>query len=128
VSTVPTTEYVPGSCNIGPAEIARRRRAGHAALAVTLAFGALALATDAPRPARLLIFIPAYGAAIGYLQAASRFCAGFAMRGVYNFAQAGRVETVGDQAARERDRHRALRMSGRAGLMAALVAAAFSRV
>ncbi len=127
MSTIPM-DYVPGSCNIGPAEIARRRRAGHAALAATLAFGALALATDAPRPARLLIFIPAYGAAIGYLQAASRFCAGFAMRGVYNFGGAGRVETVADQEARERDRRRALRMSGRAAVIAALVSAAFSRV
>ena len=27
-----TDQYVPGSCNIGPAEIALRRRAGHAGL------------------------------------------------------------------------------------------------
>jgi hypothetical protein len=30
-------EYRPGVCNIGPAEIARRRRAGHVGLLVTVA-------------------------------------------------------------------------------------------
>ena len=33
-------QYVPGTCNIGPAEIALRRRAGHAGLATTAVLAA----------------------------------------------------------------------------------------
>ena len=39
-------QYVPGSCNIGPDEIALRRRVGHAGLAVTAALGAALLRSD----------------------------------------------------------------------------------
>jgi hypothetical protein len=31
-----TAQYVPGTCNIGPDEIALRRRAGHVGLAVAV--------------------------------------------------------------------------------------------
>ena len=62
-----TDEYRPGVCNIGPAEIARRRRAGHVGLAVTLAALAVMLAVGAPPALRLLIAIPAALAAVGYL-------------------------------------------------------------
>jgi hypothetical protein len=34
-TSVAGTEYRPGACNIGPAEIARRRRAGHVGLLAT---------------------------------------------------------------------------------------------
>ena len=36
--------YQPGSCNIGPAEIDRRRRAGHVGLLVTVILLAVLLA------------------------------------------------------------------------------------
>jgi hypothetical protein len=84
-----TDQYVPGSCNIGPAEIALRRRAGHAGLVVTAALGAALLHSDLPRAWRLTLAVPAAGAASGYLQARERFCADFGWRGVYNFDRRG---------------------------------------
>ena len=42
-------EYEPGVCNIGPAEIARRRRAGHLGLAATLVLLVVLVAVDAAR-------------------------------------------------------------------------------
>ena len=38
------TGYQPGVCNIGPAEIARRRRAGHTGLLATVALFAILVA------------------------------------------------------------------------------------
>jgi hypothetical protein len=104
--------YAPGACNIGPAEIAARRRFGHLGLAVTVAFAAFVLAIDAPVWMRLLAFFPAAGAATGYLQAALHFCAGFAMRGVYNFGRIGQVAGVEGEAARATDRRRAMKIFG----------------
>jgi hypothetical protein len=101
------TDYQPGTCNIGPAEIARRRRAGHVGLGATvLLFGGL-VAVGAPPVARLSVAIPAAIAASGYLQARLRFCAGFGSRGVFNFGPLGEVAQVSDDAARARDRARA---------------------
>ncbi len=37
------SEYRPGTCNIGPAEIGRRRRAGHVGLLATLGLASLGI-------------------------------------------------------------------------------------
>ncbi len=114
--------YAAGACNIGPAEIAARRRFGHIALAVTVALAVLLVATAAPRLLRLLVFFPAAAAATGYLQAAFHFCVGFATRGVYNFGPLGTTHAVADDLARARDRRRASQLfvlSAAIGLAAA---------
>ncbi len=100
-------EYESGACNIGPAEIARRRRSGHAGLLMTVALLAVLLAVDAPPLARLLIALPAAAAAAGYLQARFRFCAAFGFRGIFNFDALGRSHFVADRAAALKDRRRA---------------------
>lgn len=113
-------EYVPGVCNIGSAEIGRRRMAGHIGAAATLAGIIGLLAIDAPSLARLLVALPAAGAASGYLQAREQFCAGFGSAGIYNFGELGQREAVDDPDARARDRRKAREI----GLRSALVGAA----
>ena len=103
-------EYRPGVCNIGPAEIARRRRAGHVGLLVTVAVFAVLLAIDAPPLARLILIVPAAIAASGYLQARLKFCAGFGSRGIFNLGPVGDTEQVVDEDARARDRAHASRI------------------
>ena len=102
-----TAAYRPGVCNIGPAEIARRRMAGHVGLLATVALFAVLVALDAPPLIRLIVALPAAAAASGYLQAWLRFCAGFGSRGIFNFGPLGQAELVADDAARRRDRARA---------------------
>ena len=117
-------QYLPGVCNIGPAEIARRRRAGHVGLIVTVVLAAVLLGLDAAPAWRLTLALPAALAAAGYLQAWLRFCANFGFRGVYNFDALGREERVAAAEARVRDRRRALLIgagSGAIGLAVALV-------
>jgi hypothetical protein len=105
-----TSGYRPGVCNIGPAEIARRRRAGHAGFLATAIVLAGLVAVDAPPLVRLLVAIPAAAAASGYLQAWLKFCAGFGSRGIFNFGPVGGTEQVTDTNARDRDRARAIRI------------------
>jgi hypothetical protein len=120
-----TDQYVPGSCNIGPAEIALRRRAGHAGLVVTAALGAALLRSDLPRAWRMTLAVPAAGAASGYLQARERFCADFGWRGVYNFDRRGQEQPVAGDNALAQDRRKAIQIaaaSGAIGVGVALVA------
>lgn len=122
-------DYRPGACNIGPAEINRRRWTGHLGAVATLVAGGVLVAFDAPGWMRMTLFAPAAVGAAGYIQAGTRFCADYGWRGVFNFGEAGirRTTTVSDRAARAADRRKALAIaggSGTAGLLVVLVALA----
>jgi hypothetical protein len=119
--------YVPGTCNIGPEEIARRRRSGTIALGATAALWAGLALIDAPPVTRLVVGVPAAVAASGFLQARLRFCAGFGSLGLYNFGPVGPKEQVIDPEARQLDRRRAMQISAgslAAGVMVGVLAAA----
>ena len=102
--------YRPGVCNIGPEEIARRRRAEHLGVLAMLITLAVLIAFGAPPLARLLLALPAAGAATGYLQAWLKFCAGFGSAGVFNFGPLGGTLKVEDAEARRRDRVRSMQI------------------
>jgi len=106
-----TDRYRPGVCNIGPAEIARRRMAGHIGLIATLAILAVLVVIDATPVTRLIAILPAAASASGYLQAWLKFCAGFGSRGIFNFGALGEASTVADDDARAMDRRRARQIS-----------------
>lgn len=129
VAMVSDTGYEPGVCNIGPAEIARRRLLGDVGLLATVLTWIGFVAMDAPPVLRLLVGVPAAGAAAGYLQAALGFCAAFGSLGIANFGPLGRRETVPDEGARARDRARAAQIGlASVGMGAAVgVAAAILR-
>jgi hypothetical protein len=119
------SEYQAGVCNIGPAEIARRRRFGHVAVLAALVLLAVLIALHVSPLWRMLIALPAAGAASGYIQARMHFCANFGSRGVYNLGEVGTVTSVADAAARARDRARAMQItlaSVLIGLVAGVVA------
>ena len=116
---------MPGACNIGREEIARRRAAAVAGLLATIGTAAVLLATGAPDPLRLLVAVPAAGTTIAALQVRNRFCVAYAAQGVYNVAgKAGEITRVADHDALRRDRLRAARMvlAGAAAGLAATVA------
>ena len=119
-------DYVPGVCNIGPAEIARRRWTGHVGALVTLAGIAAVLLAQPPAIARTVLFVPGAVGAAGYIQAATRFCADYGWRGAFNFGRAGhhRASTVADDGARRADRRTALRIGAASALVGAAVTAA----
>ena len=70
--------------NIGPRERRRRLIGGVVFLLVTVAVAAALIVFDAPRPWRLLVFLPAWAAAIGFYQASARTCVALAARGLKN--------------------------------------------
>jgi hypothetical protein len=125
-----SNQYIPGTCNIGPEEIALRRRAGHVGLAVTAALGAALFRSDLHPAWRLALALPAAGAASGYLQARQRFCANYGFRGLYNFERRGQEQPVPVAGAQDEDRRRSLQIaatSAAIGAGVALVAVAAGR-
>jgi hypothetical protein len=116
-------DYRAGACNIGPAEIARRRMTGHLGAAATLALLGVLLLVGAPPWWRLALAAPAALSASGYLQAATRFCAAYGWRGVFNFGSGGfgSVSSVPDAAARRADRVKAATIGAGSALIGGLV-------
>lgn len=102
--------YRPGACNIGPAEVERRRRSAVVATAVTLAIAVGTIALGLPPAARLVVAPFAAAAAISWLQVVRRFCVAFGSLGVQNFGPLGARVPVAEGEARSRDRRTALRM------------------
>ncbi|MGH2464917.1 MAG: hypothetical protein ACRDGI_05610, partial [Candidatus Limnocylindrales bacterium] len=76
-------------------------------LLVSAALFLVLVALHVPPVARLIVALPAAGAASGYLQAELRFCAGFASRGIFNFGELGRTDEVVNPEDVARDRRRA---------------------
>ena len=117
--------YIPGVCNIGPAEIRRRRDLGLTGGAIAAVTLAALLATRAPTPLRALVVLPAAAGATGLLQAKLHFCSGFALNGVFNMGAAGSTDSVDDAAYRRADRQKAISiLAGSAGIGAGVGALA----
>ena len=121
LSTPVPSGYEAGVCNIGPAEISRRRRTGHAGTIATIGLFIVLVVMGVPPAWRLLLALPAALGAVGYLQARRHFCAGFAIQGVFNLGELGAQTTVADPEATRRDRSAARRLLGEAALIGLLV-------
>jgi hypothetical protein len=120
-----TTSYIPGVCNIGPTEIKMRRAVGWTGLTVCVVLWTALVVFKVAAPWRLVLFLPAFVAAIGFLQAAWHFCAKFGLGGVFNFGpNVGRTDTLEQAEFRNQDRRKALRIIGLSLLVAFTVAAA----
>jgi hypothetical protein len=70
--------------NIGRRERQRRLIGGLFFLAIAVCVGVSLIAFNAPRPWRLLIFLPAWASAIGFFQVQSQTCVALAARGLKN--------------------------------------------
>jgi hypothetical protein len=113
-----TSTYVPGVCNINPKEVAARRKVGQIGLAVTVVLGLFLIFTDFDRLIRIILFLPIFISAIGYLQAKNHFCVGYGGSGLQN-AEPGSLKASAvkdDDAAVDKKRSRNL------NLQAALIA------
>lgn len=116
--------YAPGACNIGPDEIARRRKAAVAGLIATIALGValLSIGSTPGSTERLLVALPLTGAAIGWIQARRRFCMAYGLAGTFNLGKIGEMQRVSDERALAADRRTAVIIAAQ-GLALGLVGA-----
>jgi len=118
----PPAEYIPGVCNIGPAEIRLRKRLGWWGLLITIIVWALLIGLQLPAVWRVIIFLPVFFSANGFLQGFMHFCAGFGMAGAFNFGPTvGKTDTVSQAEFRKKDRWKARQIFFYAALIGVMV-------
>lgn len=104
-----STTYIPGVCNIGPAEIKLRKLTGTIGLSVTIVLFAVFLVGNFSPFWRLLLFIPATAGAVGYLQAKLHFCVRFGTTGLFNVSSGlDKRESVENAEYRRKDQRKAI--------------------
>jgi hypothetical protein len=108
-------------CNIGPEEIARRRRSAIFLTVVTAFVAAALVALDMPPAIRVLIWPLATAAAVTWLQVVHRFCVAFGALGLENFGRLGDEVHI-DERQRATDRRRALQLILEGSLIGLVVA------
>jgi amino acid transporter len=106
----PSKEYVPGTCNIGPKEMKKRKVASVISLMLTIVTIVLLLFSHADKTWRLLLFIPLAALIVNLQQWYFHFCVNFGMRGVFNFDNPGKLDTVEQAEFRRKDRNKAIQM------------------
>lgn len=119
------SEYIPGVCNIGRKEVQMRKVAGILGLVcVVLLLGTFVVVKTEPLW-RLVVFLPAFLAALGFLQAQLGFCVKYGFGGVFSFGpDVGKTDTVEQAEFRRQDRRKAVVILAASFAMAAAVAAA----
>ena len=120
-----SSEYIPGSCNIGTGEIRRRQAVALFGLFLTTFSIATLLATDQNKSARLSIFIPTMIFSVGFIQSRSKFCLAYGLAGTFNFDRLGNISKVGSAADRTADRKTAVLILIKSVALAALITAVF---
>ena len=120
-----SSEYIPGSCNIGTGEIRRRQSVALFGLFLTIFSITTLLATDQNKSARLSIFIPAMIFSVGFIQSRSKFCLAYGLAGTFNFDRLGKISKVGSAADRAADRKTAVLIFIKSIALAALITAVF---
>ena len=116
------SQYIPGVCNIGPAEIKRRKQAAWIGFAATVVLWGILVYLNAAPAWRLLLFLPAVMSAFGFIQAYMRFCIYYGFAALFNFGDVGRTDTVQQAEFRARDKRKAWQITVGATLVGVLVA------
>ena len=102
--------YQAGVCNIGGAEVARRRQVAIIGGVTYLALALYTIIANFSPLASLFLLVPASVFAIGFVQSRKRFCLAYGLMGTFNFQKLGSITKVEDKAALEADRKMALRI------------------
>jgi len=120
-----SSEYIPGSCNIGAGEIRRRQSVALFGLFLTVFSMTTLLATDQSNSARLSVFIPAMIFSVGFIQSRSKFCLAYGLAGTFNFDKLGKISKVGSAEDRAADRKTAIQILTKSFALAALITVVF---
>ena len=120
-----SSEYIPGTCNIGKGEIRQRQIVALFGVFLTVSSATALLATDQSRTSRLSIFVPALVFSIGFVQSRSKFCLAYGLAGTFNFERIGKITKVQSSEDRKADRKTAIAILMKSAALAALITAVF---
>ena len=115
------SEYISGACNIGPAEIKRRKQGAYLGGALYLVIAIFLIATNASSTTRLWVFLPAALFAVGYIQSKRKFCVAYGFLGIFNFEKLGKTTKIKVNQELKADRKYAIKLSVQALLLAIIL-------
>lgn len=112
------SNYIPGVCNINPAEIRRRRQSGYFGAVTAIVGIVLFVFLHAAWPYYLALFVPFFISALGFLQANSKFCAAYASVGKQHADDDADITSIDEADARRADKLKARKLYLEAFLIA----------
>lgn len=104
------TEYIPGTCNIGPQEVSGRYRVGFVGLLLTAVLIVLVETLDVHPLWRFSIAAPVAWSLTGFVQAMHRFCFAYGFSGVFSVKGLRQITKIRDDEFLKQDRKMALRL------------------
>lgn len=120
-----TYSYVPGTCNLGKAEIRRRQVVALIGAVLTLSSFAGLLAADTANSARWSLFAPLMVFSIGFIQSRKKFCLAYGLMGTFNLGKLGDITRVQSPEDRKADRKTAITILLQSALLALALTAFF---
>ena len=120
-----TYSYVPGTCNLGKAEVRRRQFVALIGALLTLFSFAGLIAADLPNSARWSLFAPLMIFSVGFIQSRKKFCLAYGLMGTFNLGKLGDMTRVQSEEDRKADRKTAISIFLQSALLAAALTVFF---
>lgn len=120
-----TYSYVPGSCNLGKAEVRRRQFVALIGALLTLFSFAGLLAADLPNSSRWSLFAPLMIFSVGFIQSRKKFCLAYGLMGTFNLGKLGDMTRVQSEEDRKADRKTAISIFLQSALLAVVLTVFF---
>ena len=110
--------YIPGTCNLGKAEVRSRQIVALVGLVATLILATGLIASSAPQASGLTLFAPLMVFAIGFIQSRRKFCLAYGLAGTFNLGKLGQISKVANPEDKAADRKTALSILAQATALA----------
>lgn len=120
-----TYSYVPGTCNLGKAEVRRRQLVALLGLFLSTSTAIGLIGSNAPASARFGLFVPLMVFSVGFIQSRKKFCLAYGFMGTFNLGKLGDISRVQSPEDRKADRKTALTILLQAAGLAFLLTLVF---
>lgn len=110
--------YIPGTCNLGKAEVRSRQIVALVGLVATLVLATGLIASSAPQASGLTLFAPLMVFAVGFIQSRRKFCLAYGLAGTFNLGKLGQISKVANPEDKAADRKTALSILAQATVLA----------
>ena len=110
--------YIPGTCNLGKAEVRSRQIVALVGLVASLLLATSLIASSAPQASGLTLFAPLMVFAVGFIQSRRKFCLAYGLAGTFNLGKLGQISKVANPEDKAADRKTALSILAQATALA----------
>ena len=110
--------YIPGTCNLGKAEVRSRQIVALVGLVASLILATGLIVSSAPQASGLTLFAPLMVFAVGFIQSRRKFCLAYGLAGTFNLGKLGQISKVANPEDKAADRKTALSILAQATALA----------